>query len=608
MKNSEGVIWRRRRFFSLTGSVLLILNILLAGISIKIPNINASAVDHNVGNLEVNMLTDYGRILFPFKWGEYQTVQDDTTLAFIGLVIDQDNYDHTPGSEDIADCYHMYPYMSLDDFQIVENIKMVIDDGTLQKSIAEFQNTEVGTLDPNDILINQTCWTIVSKDWAILQWTLINIKSPSSPLTNVRIGLEVPISKEGGRYGLGGNLDDSGDDIDGYDVGNSVYWAQDTGDLTTIGFASAIASDPITHYYAEDYHAEYSSEYINFFNNDSWLYQRLIAPSGTATNGVTPGNITATVGWDGFDIPAGESRTVTLVIAINDTFNNMITAVKDAQYYYSKFFPPSPPTRLQANIVASGKDVMVSWDASTDDGSGYNDVAGYTIYKSINGMDGNYEFAGWVPAIGSPSYYWVDRDAGDGNWNDYFYIVRANDTFNSEEQNSNKVGKVVNYLENGWNLISIPLNQTNTSKDHVLQTLKGNYTILQTYHSGKSRPWLHWHIDKPDYLNSVIEMDLKYGYYIYMLNPDHLIVAGRVPKTPQISLESGWNLVGYPCLTSYNRSTALNNLKYPSDVNSIWTYNIATQKWEEIEELDNFESNKGYWLHTHADETWELPT
>jgi hypothetical protein len=607
MKNSEDGIWRERRFFSLTVSVLLVLSALLVGISTQVPNASAPALNHDVGNLEVNMLTDYGRILMPLYRGGHQTAQDDTTIAFIGLVIDQDNYDHTPGAEDIADCFNTCPYLSMDDFTVVKPITMVINNGVTQKSIAEFQNTGGGTGDPNDILINQTCWTVVNKDWAILQWTLINIKSPASDLTNVRIGLEVPISKEGSKYGLGGNLVDSGDDVDGYDMGNAVYWAQDLGDGTTIGFASAIASDPITHYYAEDYHADYSSEYVNFFGIDTWLYQRLIAPSATATNGITPGNITATVGWDGFDILAGESRTVALAIAINNTYGGMITALNDAQYYYSKFLPPTPPTGLQANLVSNGKDVMVSWDASADDGSGYNDVAGYTIYKSITGVDGNYEFAGWVPAIGFPSYYWVDINAGDGDWNDYFYIVRANDTFNSEEQNTNKVGKVVDYLEGGWNLISIPLVQSNTSKDHVLQTLKGNYTALQAYHSGKSKPWLHWHKDKPEYLNSVIEIELEYGYYIYILNPDHLIIAGRIPETTQISLEGGWNLVGYPSLTSYNRSATLNNLNYPADVNSIWTYNTATQKWEEIEEPDYFESSRGYWLHALANKTWEGP-
>jgi hypothetical protein len=288
-------ISKLRRFFSLTSSIILLVNTLLIGISIQVPDASAAAVNHDVGNIQVISLTDYGRILMPIDWGGHQTVQDTSSLGFIGLVIDHDNYNHIPGSEDIADSFESPPYMSWNDFKDVNPISMIISDGITQKSVGSFNNTNGGTGYNDDILINQTCWTVLNKDWAILQWSLSNIKSPSSPLTNVRIGLEVPISKEGGRYGLGGNLVDGGDDVDGYDAGNDVYWAQDTSDGTTIGFASAIVSDPITHYYAEDYHADYSSEYVNFFGNDTWLYQRLQAPSATATNGVIPENITATV-------------------------------------------------------------------------------------------------------------------------------------------------------------------------------------------------------------------------------------------------------------------------------------------------------------------------
>jgi len=343
----KGGTSKRRRFFSLTTSILLLLSTLI-GMSVQVPNARAGGLDHTIGNFDIKILTDYGRILQPINWDGHQTVQDHSTLGFIGLVIDHDDYDHTSGSEDIADSFNIYPYMNYDDFQPVKSITMLINDGITQKSFASYQNKGAGTGYPDDILINQTCWTVKNKDWAILQWSLTNVKSPASDLTDVHIGLEIPISKEGGRYGLGGELTDSGDDVDGYDSTNHVYWAQDTGDGTTIGFGSAIVSDPITHYYAEDYYAEYHNDsnppasyydpdpkyLINFFANDAWLYQRISAPSDTATNGVIPGNITATVGWDGFDILAGESRTFTLVMAINNSLNSMITAIKDAQYYF----------------------------------------------------------------------------------------------------------------------------------------------------------------------------------------------------------------------------------------------------------------------------------
>jgi hypothetical protein len=55
--------------------------------------------------------------------------------------------------------------------------------------------------------------------------------------------------------------------------------------------------------------------------------------------------------------------------------------------------PPTPPTGLQASLVAGGSDVMLSWNASLDDGVGEDDVEGYTVYRSITGVNGTYEFA-----------------------------------------------------------------------------------------------------------------------------------------------------------------------------------------------------------------------
>jgi hypothetical protein len=249
-------------------------------------------------------------------------------------VVDHDGYNHFPNAEDIADSFSSFPYATPDDFEPVDAIDMVIDDGLTQKSIGSFQNTGVQTGDPFDILIKQTAWTEVNCDWGLLQWTVTNTKTPAAALTNFAIGLEIPFSKDGARFGVGGDMADGGDDVDGFDSSENVYWVQDTDSGITVGVGSAIATDPITHYYGKDYHSDYSSEYRNFFANDTWLYNRLKAPNALATDGVTPGNITTTLGWDGITINPGESRTFTMVVAVNNTKSNMITAVKDAQDYY----------------------------------------------------------------------------------------------------------------------------------------------------------------------------------------------------------------------------------------------------------------------------------
>jgi hypothetical protein len=270
-------ILKRNKYFSLITVISVVLGSSL--LSLTFPTSNAGTITHNNGNVDISGLSDFGRILFP---------RDAFGFSFIGLVIDHDNYNHIPGSEDIADSFNTYPYGSEDDLKTVNAISMVVDTGNLQKSIASFQNQGLGTGDPDDILINQTAWTVQNKDWAILQWKLTNLKAV--PLTGVSIGLEVPISKVGASGG-GGPGGDNGDDVDGFDSGTATYWASDDSG-TSIGFASAIDTDPLTHYYSEDYHSDYSSQYINFYSDETWLYNRIKAANATATDGINPGNIT----------------------------------------------------------------------------------------------------------------------------------------------------------------------------------------------------------------------------------------------------------------------------------------------------------------------------
>ena len=327
---NNGGMKRKRRLFSSIVVTLLITSALLAGLSFNAPNTSANIVTHNVGNLWVEQVTDFGRILKGFTWNaQPQDIRDPMiTYGYFGLVMDHDNYVHTPGSENIADSYYTsWPYTQQDDLTTVSQEVMVIDDGTTQKSIATLENTGVGTGDPNDILINQTAWTVYNEDWAILQWNLVNLKVYA--LTNVAFGLELPLSTVMANGGVGG---DGGDDIDGFDTANDIYWAQDDSG-TTIGFGSAIVSDPITHYHSVDYHDTYTwDEYKMVYANDTWLYNRLHAPNGSV--GTSPGNRSSTVGWDGFTIDPGSSRTLTIAVAMGNTFNAMVTAFNDAQYYY----------------------------------------------------------------------------------------------------------------------------------------------------------------------------------------------------------------------------------------------------------------------------------
>jgi hypothetical protein len=66
-------------------------------------------------------------------------------------------------------------------------------------------------------------------------------------------------------------------------------------------------------------------------------------------------------------------------------------------------------------------------------------------------------------------------------------------------------------------------------------------------------------------------------------------------------------MVGYPSLTSYNRTEGLNNLTFNTHIDTIWTHNAATQKYKQLTESDYFEIGKGYYIHAKEECTWVVP-
>lgn len=167
------------------------------------------------------------------------------------------------------------------------------------------------------------------------------------------------------------------------------------------------------------------------------------------------------------------------------------------------------------------------------------------------------------------------------------------------------------FLYEGWNLISIPSIQSVPNLGVVLNSISGSYEAVQWYNvSDVADHWKHNHTSKPSYLNDLDTINHTMGFWIYITEPGGILFeySGTQPiQNQNITLHIGWNLVGYPSLTNKNRTVALNNISFGSDVDSIWTYNAATQKWDEIGEFEYLEVGRGYWIHSLVEKTWEVP-
>jgi parallel beta-helix repeat protein len=165
-------------------------------------------------------------------------------------------------------------------------------------------------------------------------------------------------------------------------------------------------------------------------------------------------------------------------------------------------------------------------------------------------------------------------------------------------------------LKQGWNLISIPLIQEEQNLTRVLGSTDSWYDAVQWHNpTDLSDLWKHYRPGKP-FGNDLSHLNETMGFWIHITQPGDTIFLynGTQPTSNQsITLHPGWNMVGYPSLSNRNRTAALNNIIFNQDVDSIWTFNAATQTWQEIGSSDYFELGRGYWIHSKVTKVWDVP-
>jgi parallel beta-helix repeat protein len=232
-----------------------------------------------------------------------------------------------------------------------------------------------------------------------------------------------------------------------------------------------------------------------------------------------------------------------------------------------------------------------------------------------NQWDNGYPSGGnyWSDYVGLDNFKGPHQDIpgsdgiGDTNYSIDFDSV---DNYPLMGPYTNRTFENYTILKQCWNLISVPLIQDDTNLAKVLEMIDGSYDGVQWHDSTDSNdPWKHHNVGKP-YGNDLFELNEIMGFWIHITNPGDTIFLynGTQPTSNQtIILHPGWNMVGYPSLTSYNRTEGLNNLTFNDQVDAIWSFDAVTQKWEEMGELDYFQIGKGYYIHAISECEWEVP-
>ncbi len=250
----------------------------------------------------------------------------------------------------------------------------------------------------------------------------------------------------------------------------------------------------------------------------------------------------------------------------------------------------------------------------------HNNITGNSIQgsdgSSDNYWDNSYPSGGnyWSDYSGFDNYSGPNQDVpgsdGLGDTN-YSIDLDSKDNYPLMEPYTHRVFENYTILKQGWNLISIPLIQEEQNLTRSLGSINGWYDSVWLYNvTDTNDPWKHNHISKPSHMNDLWDLNHITGFWIHITNPGDttFLYNGTQPTENQsIPLYAGWNLVGYPSTIPRNRTDALNNIKFGSDVYRVRTYNTTTQRLEDVGEQDYFQIGKGYWMHSKVEKVWNVP-
>lgn len=264
--------------------------------------------------------------------------------------------------------------------------------------------------------------------------------------------------------------------------------------------------------------------------------------------------------------------------------------------------PGAPHITRGAFTGVSQEDITLTWDRSTDDGQGEDDILAYTVHRALD-YHGPYSVVDTVAADGRLYYNWTDPGLGIGDLTDYFYYIVCHDNL-SVMRSPETVGKVVQYMYPGANLLSVPVYLEDDSIPAVLATVGFNEVRLYDA-SDAGDPWKSYH--KAKYINDLQGIRPLDGIWVNTLSEGNLTVIGLIQPYHSVDLQQGWNLVGYP---SFNASYTIGDLKAELGAIRVEGFDPSSPPYFLQVPPDAYvlKAGESYWIELPTPMTWNIDT
>jgi serine protease AprX len=159
------------------------------------------------------------------------------------------------------------------------------------------------------------------------------------------------------------------------------------------------------------------------------------------------------------------------------------------------------------------------------------------------------------------------------------------------------------HLKKGWNLISIPIVPQDGNLTAFFSPIMGNVSIVWEYNSSNaSNPWAYHTTMTDKYEQGTLRsVNERLGYWVRCSNDTNFTIVGPLAESANVTLHSGWNLVGNPIKDIRQPWNAYSTAKIVWEYNSSnasnpWAYHTTmTDKYEQGT-LTELRPGFGYWV------------
>jgi hypothetical protein len=151
-------------------------------------------------------------------------------------------------------------------------------------------------------------------------------------------------------------------------------------------------------------------------------------------------------------------------------------------------------------------------------------------------------------------------------------------------------------LQQNWNLISLPINPSDTDIADVLAPINGQYVAVHAYDGKEYESYYPGNND-----SKLKKMESGRGFWIFMNQAASLQIKGT-KASKDVMLAKDWNLVGYNSQTPMSATQALASTG--GKVSAVYSYDAVSNSYKVV---DMFQPGSGYWMFASDNVKWTLP-